>query len=89
MEDMAIIEQNKIDALISKVDRIYTALIVNKNQISTEINGYISEDDASKKLGRSKTWFWRKRTEGLIPFKKMGSKVYYKNEDLFNLIKES
>jgi hypothetical protein len=86
---MAIIDQNKIDALISKVDRIYTAIITNKDQTSTVVNGYISEEEASKKLGRSKTWFWRKRTEGIIPFKKMGSKVYYKNEDLFNLIKES
>ena len=89
MENMTIIEQNKIDALISKVDSIYTAIITNKEQTSSEVNGYISEEDASKKLGRSKTWFWRKRTEGMIPFKKMGSKVYYKNEDLFNLIKES
>ena len=89
MENMAIIEQHKMDALISKIDRIYTAMIVNENQNSSEINGYISEDDASKKLGRSKTWFWRKRTEGAIPFKKMGSKVFYKNEDLFKMIKES
>ena len=89
MENMAIIDQKKIDALISKVDSIYTAIITNKEQTSSEVNGYISEEEASKKLGRSKTWFWRKRNEGIIPFKKMGSKVYYKNEDLFNLIKES
>jgi len=86
---MAIIEQHKFDALISKIDRIYTAMIVNKNQISSEVNGYISEDDASKKLGRSKTWFWRKRSKGIIPFKKMGSKVYYKKEDLFKMIEDS
>ena len=86
---MVIIEQHQFDALMSKIDRIYTAMIINKNQNSSEINGYISEDDASKKLGRSKTWFWRNRTNGIIPYKKMGSRVYYKKEDLLKMIKES
>lgn len=89
MENMVIMEQKNIDALMEKIDRIYTAMIVNKNNLSSDVNGHISEDDAAKQLGRSKTWFWRKRIDGILPYKKLGSRVYYKKEDIFNLIENS
>ena len=63
-------------------------LIQGKKERVSEINGYISEDDAVKLLGKAKIWFWRKRKEGIIPHKKLGSTVFYLKDDLFNLFKD-
>jgi len=46
----------------------------------------VSEEDAVKIVKKSKTWLWRKRKDGIVPFKKLGSKTYYFKEDLYNLL---
>lgn len=90
MSNMILIEEQRFNTLFNKVEQLHEALIKNKSEdTSTDVNGFISEKEAIKLLGRSQTWFWRKRTEGMLPFKKMGSKVFYEKSHLFNLIKES
>ena len=86
---MVLVDQDKLDMLTSKVDKLYDVMLTNKSANSSDVNGFISENDATKYLGRSKTWLWRKRTDGILPYKKLGSKVYYKKDDLFKLIEEA
>jgi hypothetical protein len=50
---------------------------------------FISEKDARKLLDRKTTWFYEQRRSGLLPYSKVGSKVYYKRNDLFNLMKNN
>ena len=88
MVNFIAIEEQKINSLLNKVEQMYQALIKNPGNTLNEINGFVSESDACKLIGKSKTWLWRKRTEGTLPYKKLGSKIFYAKTDLFNLLKE-
>jgi hypothetical protein len=48
----------------------------------------LSEKEAQKLLGRKTTWFFDMRKTGRLPYSKLGSKVFYKKEDLFNLMQK-
>lgn len=89
MTKIIMMEEQKIKALLNKVDQIYNVLIENPDSDITGFNGFVSESDACKLIGKSKTWLWRKRTEGELPYKKMGSRIFYAKVDLFNLLKEA
>lgn len=47
---------------------------------------FISEKEARKLLGRKTTWFYEQRRSGRLPYSKVGSKVFYKREDLVALL---
>lgn len=80
--------EEKLDYLIKKVDEILNWIIKNEKSETTEFNGYISQADAIKKYKLSKDWFWRRRNEGVLPFKKLGARVFYAQKDLFNLLED-
>lgn len=77
--------QEMLAELTQKSDKLINMLMEMKEQTVNEINGYISEDDAVKLLGKSKIWFWRQRKEGVLGYKKLGARIYYSKEKLFNL----
>ena len=90
MINMVLIEEQRFNRLYMKIEQLHEAIIKNKGGDATnEVNGFISEKEAIKLLGRSQTWFWRKRNEGFLPFKKMGSAVFYEKNQLFNLLEEA
>ncbi len=89
MSNVILVEEQKINTLLNKVEQMYNALIKNPSNTLNEINGFVSEGDATKLIGKSKTWLWRKRTEGVLPYKKLGAKIFYAKTDLFNLLKEA
>jgi hypothetical protein len=80
--------EEKLDELTRSQNEIKRMLMKAENERVQEVNGYISEDDAVKLLGKAKIWFWRKRKDGLIPHKKLGSTVFYLKDDLFNLFED-
>ena len=80
--------EEKLEQLTKSQTEIKEMLIKAENEKVQEVNGYISEDDAVKLLGKAKIWFWRKRKEGFIPHKKLGSTVFYLKDDLFNLFED-
>ena len=88
MTNVILIEEQKFETLLNKVEQMYEALFKNPSNTLNEINGFVSESDATKLIGKSKTWLWRKRTEGVLPYKKLGAKIFYAKTDLFNLLKE-
>lgn len=88
-QTVVLLEDQRFETLLNKVEQMYNALIKNPSNTLNEINGFVSENDACKLIGKSKTWLWRKRTEGVIPYKKLGSKIFYAKSDLFNLLKEA
>ena len=89
MSNVILVEEQKFETLLNKVEQMYQALIKNPSNTLNEINGFVSESDATKLIGKSKTWLWRKRTEGVLPYKKLGAKIFYAKTDLFNLLKEA
>ena len=80
--------EQKLEELIQSQDEVRKMLIRSENERVQEVNGYISENDAVKLLGKAKIWFWRKRKEENIPHKKLGSTVFYLKDDLFNLFED-
>ena len=49
----------------------------------------LSEKEAQKLLGIKTTWIFDMRKTGRLPYSKLGSKVFYKKEDLFNLMQKN
>jgi len=88
-QTVVLLEEQRFESLLKKVEQMYEALIKNPGNTLNEINGFVSESDATKLIGKSKTWLWRKRIEGVLPYKKLGSKIFYAKTDLFNLLKEA
>lgn len=88
MANVILMEEQKFESLLSKVEQLYNAQFKKTSNCINEINGFISERDACKLIGKSKTWLWRKRTEESLPFKKLGAKIFYHKNDLFNLLKD-
>jgi hypothetical protein len=80
--------EQMLEQLTKSQSEIKALLIKAENERIREVNGYISEDDAVKLLGKAKIWFWRKRKEKVIPYKKLGSTIFYLKDDLFNLFKD-
>ena len=78
----------QLGELVKSQQEIKMLLIDAENKRVQEVNGYISEKDAVKLLGKAKIWFWRKRKKGSIPHKKLGSTVFYLKDDLFNLFED-
>jgi len=89
MSNSLLSEEQKYETLLNKVEQVFNALTKTQPKEITEINGFISERDACELIGKSKTWLWRKRTEELLPFKKLGAKIFYHKNDLFNLLKDA
>jgi hypothetical protein len=85
-------QQNLVLVPIQLVDEIKQLLNELKEHKSSQSNSeaslgeFISEKDARNLLGRKTTWFYEQRRSGRLPYSKVGSKVYYKREDLFNLL---
>ncbi len=80
--------EEKLDYLIKKVDTICNKFLTRETGRVKEFNGYISQADAIKKYNLSKDWFWRRRNSGQLPFKKLGARVFYAQNDLFNLLED-
>jgi len=80
--------EKRLDHLSKKVDEIHNLIKNVKSETTTEFNGYISQADAIKKYNLSKDWFWRRRNSGQLPFKKLGARVFYAQNDLFNLLED-
>ncbi len=89
MTNVILMEEQRFETLLNKVELMYQTLIKNPGNTLNEINGFVSESDACKLIGKSKTWLWRKRTEGTLPYKKLGSKIFYAKVELFKLLKEA
>ena len=51
-----------------------------------KLGDYIEEKEAKHLLGRKTTWFWNLRNTGRIPYTKVGNKVFYKLNDIVNLL---
>ncbi len=85
-------QSNLVLVPVQMLDEIKQLIFDLKSQKSPSNNNsevlgeFISEKDARNLLDRKTTWFYEQRRSGRLPYSKVGSKVYYKREDLFNLM---
>jgi hypothetical protein len=73
-----------LDSLLERQNKILSLLenTPDKNQVGD----YLTEVEAQKLLGRKATWFWSMRTKGLLPYSKVGNKVFYSKKDIEKLL---
>lgn len=75
--------------LVDDVKQLINELQSQKNanvENGSVLGEFISEKDAKVILDRKTTWFYEQRRSGRLPYSKVGSKVYYKKDDLLNLL---
>ncbi len=78
--------------LVDEIKQLLNDLKLQKSSQTESVamlGEFISEKDARKLLDRKTTWFYEQRRSGLLPYSKVGSKVYYKRNDLYNLMKNN
>lgn len=61
-------------------------LLESKQSSESLMSEFIPESDAKEFFQRKSTWFWQMRKKGLLPFTKVGNRIFYKREDLINLL---
>ncbi len=74
--------QEKILAVLENLPSTHSSPGVGTNK-------YISEKEAKDLLGKGTTWFWQMRTQGKLPFKKIGSKIFYSMDSLERLFERN
>jgi len=63
-------------------------LLKGQRPVSSEINGYISSDEAMTMLKRGTTWFWNMRKQGRLTGMKVGGKRHYSMEEIEKLFNQ-
>lgn len=83
---MVLLPAEDYEYLVELTKNIHNILSEKQNNKPEVLNEYISEKDAMKEFDRKTTWFWNQRQNGKLSFNKVGSRVYYKKSDLYNLL---
>lgn len=74
-----IVNADKFDDLIAKVDRLYESLSINKEKSEEE---YLDSKEVMKTLGICQKTWQTYRDKKIIPYTKIGRKVYVRRSDL-------
>lgn len=74
-----IVDADKFDDLIAKVDRLYESLSINKEKSEEE---YLDSKEVMKTLGICQKTWQTYRDKKIIPYTKIGRKVYVRRSDL-------
>jgi hypothetical protein len=90
MESYLLVPKAWLETLMENQKRILSLLEGNGVcEKGNTLNGYVTETEAKKYLDRKTTWFWQMRSSGRLPFAKVGSKIFYHQDDIAKLLKES
>jgi hypothetical protein len=74
---------------ISEKQELILELLSGERESNQTLGDFISEADASKMLGRKTTWFWNLRKKGILPFTKVGNKVFYAKQDILKMLEQN
>ena len=85
LNDLAIVPKEFLEGINDKLIKLLKLTDKEKDQLPD----VLSEKEAQKLLGRKTTWFFDMRKTGRLPYSKLCSKVFYKKEDLFNLMQKN
>jgi hypothetical protein len=79
------IPEEFLDSMLSRQDRILEFI---GSMDKTGLNGYITEKQAGEILNKKSTWFWKMRRSRRLPYKKIGSTIYYLSSDIKGLFEK-
>jgi hypothetical protein len=90
MDGYLLVPKEWLEAIMENQKRILALLEKEAGvEKGSPLNGYISETEARKFLGRKTTWFWQMRSTGKLVFAKIGSKIFYHKNDIARLLESS
>ena len=81
VNDLTDLISNCVKAELEKINNL-----MNSQPSEKEESKIISRSDASILLKLSYTTLWKHSKSGLLPCKKLGNKVYYFKQDVYNLL---
>lgn len=76
--------REKLEGIEKRLDQLLQS--EQSQQKALGPSGFLNETEATKFLGKSKTWLYYQRKEGRITSFKLGSKNFFKITDLENLL---
>lgn len=77
-----------LDSLLDGQNKILSILQNTTALDKNQVGDYLTEAEAQKVLGRKATWFWSMRTKGLLPYSKVGNKVFYSKRDIEKFLED-
>jgi len=83
-QQLVLLPASDFEELLIKQDQALAML--NSKKSSSPFDDYVTQAEAITILNKKSTWLWQKRKAGQLNFKKIGRTVYYKKEDIFNLL---
>jgi hypothetical protein len=86
-QQFVMLPADEFEEILKMTKEIHQQLCEKKSSPKL-LNEFISEVDAKKEFGRQTTWFWSQRKNGRLPYKRLGTKVYYQKEDLLKLFEQ-
>jgi hypothetical protein len=87
-QGLLLVPQGFLEEIYEQQEQIL-ALLSKEKEPNQTLDEFVSEADASKMLGRKTTWFWKLRKEGVLPFTKVGNKVFYSRQDILHMLKKN
>ncbi|WP_114436752.1 helix-turn-helix domain-containing protein [Marinilabilia salmonicolor] len=87
-KNLVFMPAEEYENIVKMTQEIHSHLLIRKTS-SNVLNDFITEREAMKEFRRKTTWFWNQRRSGKLPFKKVGSRVYYRKSDLLDLLNKN
>lgn len=87
-ESLQLVPQSFLEKISNAQDKI-VELLSSKQTTEGSVGDFISETEAAKLLGRKTTWFWNLRKQGVLPYTKVGNKVFYSKKDIQYLFEKN
>jgi hypothetical protein len=84
--EMLIIEKQAFDELTGRIERLQTLLNGLYTESGAAPQKWLDNPRACLRLSASRRTLQSLRDSGMLPFTKMGAKIFYKPEDIENLL---
>ena len=87
-QGLLLVPQNFLEEISERQEQILT-ILSEERESNQSLGDFISEAEAAKLLGRKTTWFWNLRKQGIMPFTKVGNKVFYAKQDILKMMEKN
>lgn len=86
---LAIMEQEDLELFISQsVEKAFRKMILTKAEATTDESGLINIDQAAKILNVSISTMHAYKRDGVIPFHRIGRRVYFRESEILASLKK-
>lgn len=79
----------QLEAMAAELKEIRQLLSGGAAPAGKSLGDYVSEAEAATLLGKKPGWLWQQRVKGMLPYLKMGRKVFYKRSDLTDMLERT